>query len=147
MQSCAGPGHGWPVLNALLLWSGRPEAESSPLGGTLPAEAEAEWVTLKIHLWVFMAVSKSSGSLPACDPVTEGRVRRVSFSSKVTTQPPQENVGKRWSVLSGRQTVALTVLQTPRLSTVFKVLPVAKVTPHSCTSNSKLQGHIRLLLC
>lgn len=145
MRSCAGPGHGWPVLNALLLWSGLPEAESSPLGDTLPAEAER--VTLETHLRVFMAVSKNSGGSPACDPVTKGRVRRISSSSKVATQPPQENVGKRWPVLSDRQTVALTALQTPRLSTAFKVLPVAKVTPHLCTSNSKLQGHIRLLLC
>lgn len=38
------------VLEALLLWCGRPAAESLPLGGALPAEAE-------IHLGVFMAVS------------------------------------------------------------------------------------------
>lgn len=52
LGSCAGPGWGLPVLDALLLWGGQPETEPSPLGDTLLAEVEQ--VTLEVHLWVLL---------------------------------------------------------------------------------------------
>lgn len=59
---------------ALLLCCGQPAAWSLPLGATLPVEAE-------ICLVVFSGSQKlCRGSSPACDPVTERRVRRVSSS-------------------------------------------------------------------
>lgn len=108
LWSCAGLG----VLVAVMLWYGE---LGQLVTGPCPWEYRAShsWVRAHLrHVWrswwqsarlAVREVRRSSSGLPACDPGTGGGSGGSLPPWKGTPQPPTENFGKCWSVLSSRR--------------------------------------------